>query len=268
MKKVIYLIPLLIFTLLSILPFYVIIMMATHSTAEIFSGLVLMPGNHFLENMKTIFINKFHYCYLNSAIVSVVSTVISVFISALTGFALSKYNFKLKKFCFFFILATMMIPGQIGMIGYVIEMKTLALSNTLIPLILVWCSNAFGVFFMTQFIGETVPDEVIESARLDGCGEFGIFTKIVLPFIKPAMATLSTLIFLWSWNNFLLPLITIYNKELYTIPLGIQSLQNAYVVDFGARGAGLAFAVLPILIIFCLGSKNFIKGLAAGAVKG
>jgi ABC-type sugar transport system, permease component len=218
--------------------------------------------------MKTIFINKFQYCYLNSAIVSVVSTVISVLISALTGFALSKYNFKLKKFCFFFILATMMIPGQIGMIGYVMEMKVMALSNTLIPLILVWCSNAFGVFFMTQFIGQTVPDEVIESARLDGCGEFGIFVKIVLPFIKPAITTLSTLIFLWSWNNFLLPLITIYNKALYTIPLGIQSLQNAYVVDFGARGAGLAFAVVPILVIFCLGSKNFIKGLAAGAVKG
>ncbi len=268
MKKIISVIPLLFFTVLSILPFYVIIMMATHSTAEIFSGLVLMPGNHFLENMKTIFINQFHYCYLNSAIVSVVSTVISVLISALTGFALSKYNFKLKKFCFFFILATMMVPGQIGMIGYVMEMKAMSLMNSLTPLILVWCSNAFGVFFMTQFIKENVPNEVIESARLDGCGEFSIFTRIVLPFTKPALATMATLIFLWSWNNFLLPLITIYNKELYTIPLGIQSLQNAYVVDFGARGAGLAFAVVPILILFCFGSKSFIKGLAAGAVKG
>ncbi|HBE77091.1 MAG TPA: carbohydrate ABC transporter permease [Firmicutes bacterium] len=268
MKKVLYLIPIVLFTLISVLPFYVIIMMATHSTAEIFSGLVIKPGNYFLENMKTIFINKFQYCYLNSVIVSVVSTVVSVLISALTGFALSKYRFKLKKFFFLFILATMMIPGQIGMIGYVMEMKAMALSNTLMPLILVWCSNAFGVFFMTQFIGETVPDEVIESARLDGCGEFGIFTRIVLPFSKPAMATLATLIFLWSWNNFLLPLVTVYNKELYTIPLGIQALQNTYVVDFGARGAGLAFAVVPILILFCLGSKNFIKGLTAGAVKG
>jgi multiple sugar transport system permease protein/cellobiose transport system permease protein len=254
--------------MISVLPFYVIIMMATHSTAEIFSGLVLMPGNHFLENMRTIFINKFHYCYLNSAIVSVVSTAISVLISALTGFALAKYNFRLKKFFFFFILITMMIPGQIGMIGYVMEMKAMGFSNTLIPLILVWCSNAFGVFFMVQYIREMVPDEVIESARLDGCGEPGIFIRIVLPFIKPALATLSTLIFLWSWNNFLLPLVTVYNKELYTIPLGIQALQNAYVVDFGARGAGLAFAVVPILIIFCFGSKSFIKGLAAGAVKG
>lgn len=254
--------------MISILPFYVIVMMATHSTAEIFSGLVLTPGNHFLENMQTIFINKFQYCYLNSVIVSVISTVSSVLISALTGFALAKYNFKLKKFFFFFILATMMIPGQIGMIGYVMEMKALSLSNTLLPLILVWCSNAFGVFFMVQYIGEMVPDEVLESARLDGCSEPGIFIRIVLPFIKPALATLSTLIFLWSWNNFLLPLVTVYNKDLYTIPLGIQSLQNAYVTDFGARGAGLAFAVVPLLIIFSLGSKSFIQGLAAGAVKG
>jgi cellobiose transport system permease protein len=268
MKKGLYFIPMILFTLISILPFYVIVMMATHSTAEIFSGLILMPGDHLLANMKTIFINKFHYCYFNSVIVSVVSTVISVLVSALTGFALAKYDFKFKKFFFFFILATMMIPGQIGMIGYVIEMKALRLSNTLLPLILVWCANAFGVFFMTQYIRDIVPDEVIESARLDGCGEFGIFVRIVLPFIKPAVATLATLIFLWSWNNFLLPLITIYNKELYTIPLGIQALQNTYVVDFGARGAGLAFAVVPILIIFSLGSKTFIKGLTAGAVKG
>ncbi len=268
MKKFFLMLPLIIFTLFSILPFYVVIMMATHSTAEIFSGLLLTPGNYLLENMKTIFNNKFHFCYLNSLIVSTVSVIVSVFISALTGFALAKYRFKLRNFIFYFILATMMIPGQVGLIGYVIEMRTMGLTNTLIPLILIWCSSAFGVFFMTQYISQTVPDEILESARIDGCNEFGIFIRIVLPFIKPAVSTLGTLIFLWSWNNFLLPSVSIYKKELFTIPLGIQALRSTYTVNFGAQGAGLAFAVLPILIIFMMGSKSFIKGLSAGAIKG
>jgi cellobiose transport system permease protein len=268
MKKIIYFLFLMLFTLFSILPFYVIVMMATHSTAEIFSGLVLSPGDFFWKNMRTIFINKFHYAYYNSIIVSTAATLICVFISALTGFALAKYRFKFKKCCFYFILATMMIPNQIGLIGYVVEMKNMGLSNGLLPLIVVWCSSAFGVFFMMQYIKEIVPDEVLESARIDGCNEFAIFMRIVLPFIKPALATLATLIFLWSWNNFLLPSLIIYRRELYTIPLGVQALQNTYIIDFGAQGAGLAFAVLPILVIFSLGSKTFIKGLTAGAVKG
>jgi cellobiose transport system permease protein len=268
MKKFINYAFLVFFTLFAILPFYVIVMMATHSTAEIFSGKLFSPGNYFWANMKTIFINKFHYAYYNSIIVSTISTVICVFISALTGYALAKYRFKLRNFLFFFILMIMMLPGQIGLIGYVLEMKALGLNNTLAPLILIWCISAFGVFFMVQYIKETLPDEMIESARIDGCSEFGIFIRIVLPFIKPATTTLATLIFLWSWNYFLLPTIIIYNRELYTIPLGIQALQNTYFVDFGAQGAGLAFAVVPILIIFSLGSKTFIKGLTAGAIKG
>ncbi|TCL76261.1 carbohydrate ABC transporter membrane protein 2 (CUT1 family) [Hydrogenispora ethanolica] len=268
MKKLVYLLPLAALTIVSIVPFYVIVMMATHSTPEIFSEQVYWPGDYFLENMKTIFRNNFQLYYLNSIIVSTASTLLSVYISALTGYALAKYNFRLKKAIFYFILATMMIPGQIGLIGYVVEMRALRLTNTLAPLILVWCANAFGVFFMMQYILETVPGEIIESARIDGCGEFSIFNRIALPFMKPALATLAMLIFLWSWNNYLLPLILTANKALYTVPLGIQALQNYYVTDFGARGAGLAFAVLPVLLIFIIGSKSFIKGLTAGAVKG
>ena len=268
MKKLIHYSLLILVTLISILPFYVIVMMATHSTAEIFSGLLLTPGNYLFENLKTIFQKKLHYCYLNSLIVSTISTVISVFISALAGFALAKYKFKLRNFFFYFILAIMMIPGQISLIGYVIEMRVLGLTNTLAPLVLVWCANPFGVFFMIQYISKAVPDEVLESARIDGCSEFGIFTRIVSHFIKPAAITLGTLIFLWSWNNFLLPSVSIYKRELYTIPLGIQALRSTYTVNFGAQGAGLAFAVIPILIIFILGSKTFIKGLSIGAVKG
>lgn len=268
MKKVIYLTLLIIFTLISVLPLYIVIMMSTHTTAEIFSGSVLTIGSHFIENMKTIIENNFAKFYINSMIVSTAATIASVLISAFAGFALAKYEFKLKKYVSGFILATMMIPGQIGLIGYVLEMRTFGLINTRLALILVWLANSFGVFFMMQYIKESVPDELLESARIDGCSDLGTFFRIVLPLIRPGILTLSMLIFLWSWNNFLLPLITIFSKELYTIPLGIKALSTYYVTDFGAQGAGLAFAVIPMIVLFSIGAKYFISGLTAGAVKG
>ena len=268
MKKAIYLIPLLIFTLISVLPLYIVLMMSTHTTAEIFSGQVLTMGTHFIENMRTIIENDFITFYLNSMLVSTAATIASVLISALAGFAIAKYDFRFKKFVSGFILATMMIPGQIGLIGYVLEMRTFGLVDTRLSLILVWLANSFGVFFMMQYIKESVPDELLESARIDGCSDLGTFIRIVLPLIKPGILTLSMLIFLWSWNNFLLPLVIIFSKGLYTIPLGIKALSTYYVTDFGAQGAGLAFAVIPMIVLFSIGSKYFISGLTAGAVKG
>jgi multiple sugar transport system permease protein/cellobiose transport system permease protein len=173
----------------------------------------------------------------------------------MTGYALTKYEFKLKGVFFAFIIGTMMIPPQIGQIGYLIEMRTLHLTDTLIPLILIWTTNAFGVFWMAQFIKSSVHTELIESARVDGCNEFRIFVQIILPVIKPAIATLSMVIFLWSWNNYMLPLVMINKESLFTIPLSIKSLGNIYRTDYGARLTGLLFAILPLILIFVFGSK-------------
>jgi len=268
MKKMVKILPLLIVTIISVIPVYFVVMMSTHSTAEIFKGNIMIPGKHLLENLKTIIEGGFGLYYWNSFYTSVLSAVLCVVISSMAGFALTKYNFRLRKKITNLILVIMMIPSQISLIGYIVEMKNLGLSNTHLPLIIVWGANAFGVFFMVQYMQKSVPNEVIESARIDGCGEFRIFFQIVLPFIKPALGTLFMLVFLWSWNNYILQLTLINDRKLFTIPLGIQALRNAYTQDWGARGAGLAASVLPMLLIFAAGSKTFIKGLTAGAVKG
>jgi cellobiose transport system permease protein len=255
-------------SIFALLPFYIMIMMGTYQNEELFTRIILYPGTYLLENFKTVAASHFEVVYLNSLIVSIASTVLSVFVSAFAGYSFAKHDFKYKKKIFAFVLFTMMIPGQLGLVAFVIEMRTLHLAGTLLPLILPWIANAFGVFWMTQFIRSAIPTEVLESARMDGCTDIDIFFRIVIAFIYPAITTLSLLVFLWSWNNYLLPLIVINKPELYTIPLGITSLGNAYRTDLAAQILGLTIGTLPVLVLFAIGSKSFIRGLTAGSVKG
>ncbi|MFD2212172.1 carbohydrate ABC transporter permease [Metabacillus endolithicus] len=254
-------------SLLSIMPFYVLIMMSTQVTEDIFKGKMFSPGNYAFENLATVLNSNFFNSFLNSVFVSVTSTILCVLICTMTGYSLAKYNYKYKALFYAFIVGTMMVPTQIGLIGYIMEMRFFQLNNTLIPLILIWIANPFGVFWMVQYIKTAVPQDIIESARIDGCNELRIFIQIILPIVKPAMVTLSLVIFLWSWNNYLLPLVMINKEELFTIPLSIQSLGNYYRTDYGARMMGLLIAIIPLIILFIFGSKNFIRGLTAGAVK-
>ncbi|WP_240420495.1 carbohydrate ABC transporter permease [Paenibacillus periandrae] len=257
-----------IITIVSLIPFYVMLMMSTYFTEDIYSGIPLLPGDYLLENLKTVFKSNFFRVYTNSLIVSVSAVLIAVSISAMIGYALSKFQFRMNRFLNYFIIVTMMVPSQVGLIGYIIEMKNLGMGNTLMPVILSWAGTSFGAFFMVQFIKDTVPNEIIECARMDGCSEPSIFIRIVLPLIKPGLATLSTLVFLWSWNSYLLPLVTINNAKWYTIPVFVSTLGAVYRTDYSAQMAALAMATLPVLIVFVLGSKTFIKGITAGAVKG
>lgn len=267
-KKFFYVIPLTIVSILSIVPFYFIISMATHNTSEIYKGELFTFGSRLMENMSTIIQGGFLKYYGNSLYTALFSGILCVFISALAAYALSVYHFKGKNFCSSFIIASMMIPSQISLIGYSIEMRNMGLVNSHIPLILIWGASAYGVFFMVQYMKNSLPKELIESARIDGSNEFRTFLSIAFPLIKPAVGTLFMLVFLWSWNNFLLPSTLITKSSKFTIPIGIQTLATAYTQDWGARGAALTIAVVPILIIFAVGSKYFIKGLSAGAVKG
>lgn len=255
-------------TIITVFPLYTVFVMGTYVSEDIFKGLPLFPGTYFIENCKTIVKSNFPLAYVNSLIVSISSVIISVLSSAMIGFALAKYEFKGKKIINTIVVVTMMIPGQISIIGFISEMRFMGLNNTLLPLIVGWVSNSFGAFFMLQFIKDSVPNEIIESARLDGCSELGIFFKIVLPFIKPGAMTLATLVFLWSWNSYLLPLIMLSKETLYTIPLAVSVLGTNYRMDYGAIMCALSFAIFPIIIVFCMASKTFIRGIAAGAVKG
>ena len=259
---------LILMTLVMFFPLYIVFVMGTYYSEDIFKGLPMLPSDYFLTNLKLVISIGFFSAYLNSITVSVTSVILSVLVSTMIGFALAKYNFKGKKFIFAFVMAIMMIPGQISMIGYMLEMRKMNLINTLLPLIFTWAAHPLGAFLMMQFISDGIPDELLESARLDGCSEPGIFFKIVIPCIKSGFVTLATLVFLWSWNNYVLPLILINKQELFTIPLMVNNLSNAFRSDYGAIMCALGLSVLPMIVIFSLCSRTFIQGIAAGAVKG
>ena len=259
---------LILLTIVMFFPLYIVFIMGTYYSEDIFKGMPILPGNYLIENLKMVFAKGFVSAYINSITVSVTSVILSVLISSMIGFALAKYKFKGKKLVMGFVVGVMMIPGQIAMIGYMLEMRKLGLLNTLLPLIFTWAAHPMGAFLMTQFIGDGVPDELLESGRLDGCSEPGLFFRIVVPCVKPGFLTLAMLVFLASWNNYVLPVILVNKQELFTIPLMVNNLSNAFRSDYGAIMCALSLAILPMIIIFSMCSKTFIKGIAAGAVKG
>ena len=267
-KNIIITFVLLLISLISLLPFWFMFSMSTYKSEMIFQGMPIIPSGYFLENLKTIFASDFMGAYGNSMVISVVSMVVSVIISAMVGYGMNVYQFKFKKALNLFIMMTMMVPSQIGIIGYMIEMRNLGLNNTLWPMILIWFANGFGAYWMISFTKTALPIELVESARIDGAHEIKIFCSIVVPCIKPGLLTLGLLIFLWSWNSYMIPLVFINKQDNYTIPIFIKSLASAYRTDYGAQLAGLTLATIPLLILFIIGSKNFIRGLTAGAVKG
>lgn len=255
-------------SIVSLFPFYSMIMMGTYKTSDLYSSIKLLPGDYLQENFQRVLSTPIFTFYRNSIVVAVCSSLACVFVSSLAGYALAKFHFKGKSLISTFIMITMMVPSQLGIVAFVLEMRKMGLTDTLIPLILPFAANAFGVYWIQSFSKSAVPHEVLESARIDGAGEFTIFFKIVLPFIRPACVTLLLLAFLWSWNDFLYPLVLINKNELYTIPLGIRQMSGAYSNDTAAQILGLSVSTLPILLLFIAFNKNMIEGLTSSSVKG
>jgi multiple sugar transport system permease protein/cellobiose transport system permease protein len=258
----------LILSILALLPFYMMIIMGTYYSEDLYTGVKLLPGNFLIENMKTVLKQDFVRFYRNSVVVSVTHTVGSVLVCSLAGYAFSKFRFKARNGLFAFVVSTLAIPPQVGLVGFVVEMRMLGWINTLLPLIFGGMSSAFAVFWLTQYMTAAIPLELIESGRIDGCREFGIFFRLVMPIIKPAIITISLLLFLWSWNSYMTPLVIITTEKLYTIPLSISLLAGEYRVDYAARVLALALGTIPIVVIFAFGSKHLIRGLVSGAIKG
>lgn len=249
-------------------PFYMMLIMSSYSTYNIADSASMLPGTYLWENLKTVFGNGFMVFYKNSFYIAGVTTVVTLVISTLTGYGLAKFKFRFSRALWLFIIAAMMIPTQVGMIGYLIEIRYLGLNGTREAIILYYAANCFGAFWMTQFIRTNVPNEVIESARIDGCGEFRLFLQIVIPYIKPGLATLAILQFMWNWNGYLLPLIVLTDTDLYPVTLGISRLANQYSTNYAAQICALSLGTLPLILIFISGSKYFISGLTAGDLKG
>lgn len=259
---------LIIISILALVPFYMMIVMGTYYSEDLYTGIKLWPGDYFRQNLHTVLKQDYFSFYRNSITISVTHTFGAVLICALAGYAFSKFRFKGRNTLLAFVVATIAIPPQVGLVGFVVEMRILGWINTLLPLIFGGMSSAFAVFWLTQYMNAAVPLEIIESGRIDGCSEFGIFFRLVVPIIKPSIITISLLLFLWSWNNYMTPLVVITDQKLYTIPLSIALLAGEYRVDYAARVLALAMGTIPIVVMFAFGSKHLIRGLVAGAIKG
>ena len=270
-----YTLPRIVLTALSIggaiiflLPFYLMFVMSTENNTQIFAGLSLIPGSNLLRNFQGIGGFTYFRPFLNSIIVGASSVVLTVFFSAMAGFGIAKYNFKHKDVVFGLILATLMVPPEIGIIAYVTQMRIMRLNDTYLPLIIPSMANAFGVFWMTGYMKNSIPAEILDSGRIDGCNDMGIFLRLVLPIIKPALFTLSIVSFVQSWNNYMLPLVLINDPRRFTVPLAIAAVGTQFIPDYGARILGITIGILPVFLIFLFTSKVVTKGLTEGAVKG
>jgi multiple sugar transport system permease protein/cellobiose transport system permease protein len=266
-RKMPLLLVMIIISLVALMPFWIMIMMGTYKTNTLYTGIKLIPGNYVQGNLKTLTQIRIDRFYLNSLYVSLSCSLLTVFVCAMCGYALSKYSFKGRVLMGNIVLLTMMIPSQLSLVGFVMEMNKIGWLNTHMPLIIPPVASAFGVFWIRQYTKNAIPDSVIESARLDGCGEFRIFLQIAFPFMGPACVTLLMLSFLASWNSFFIPMIILSSLKLYTIPLGIRQLATQFRTDIAAQILGMTIATIPMLAMFAVFSKNLISGLASAAIK-
>jgi len=205
--------------------------------------------------------------YLNSIAVGLSVTFGQVFTSALAAYAFARLRFPGRDKLFFGYLATMMIPGSVTMIPVFILLRMMRLIDTYTALILPGIFSAYGTFMLRQFF-MSLPRELEEAAKIDGCSLFGIFWRIILPLSKPALATITTFTFMGSWNNFMWPLIVTNSMELKTLPIGLAAFQGQYSTDWTLLMAGSIIVLLPVLILFVFNQRFFVEGIQLGAVKG
>lgn len=261
-----------ILTIMSIIPFLIMFINATRTSSSIQAHAIsFVPGNNLARNYA-VFEGKPFQPFkglLNSFIISTGATALTIYFSTLTAFAIMAYTWKLRNAFFTLIMAIMMIPGQVTVIGFFKFMYSIGLSNSFLALILPGIAAPACVFFMRQFMISSLPMEILESARIDGCREFRTFNQIVLPIMKPAMATQAIFSFVGSWNNLFVPSILLTDKDKYTLPIMVSLLQSDfYKSEFGAVYLALAMTTIPLFLIYFALSKYIIAGVALGSVKG
>lgn len=257
--------------LLSIMPFWIMIVNATRSTYQIQqSAISLIPSTFLADNLKVLTGKTFNPTtgFFNSVIISTSATALSVYFSTLTAYALVAYDWKMRQPFFTMILAVMMIPTQVISIGFYQFMYRVGMTNNLLALILPAIAAPMTVFFMRQYMLPSLSLDIVASARIDGAGEFRTFNSIVLPIMKPAMATQAIFTYVTSWNNLFLPMILLTQKENYTMPIMVSLLKgDIYKTEYGAVYLALTLSVLPLFVIYFLLSKYIIAGVALGSIK-
>lgn len=252
--------------------FYVLIINATRSHAELQKGFSALPGKYFFTNLKNV-ANDGSFPMLrgilNSLIVSGCSAALCTYFSALTAYGLYAYDFKGKKVAFTFIMAILVMPTQVTAMGFLKLVTNMGMYDSLLPLIIPSIASPAVFYFMYSYLQSSLPISLVEAARIDGSGEFKTFNHIVLPIMKPAIAVQAIFTFVGSWNNYFVPALIIQSKNKMTVPILIATLRGADYMNFdmGKIYMMITVAIVPIIIIYLLLSKYIIAGVTLGGVK-
>lgn len=260
-------------SVLCLFSFYMLIINATRSNADLQGGFRLLPQGQFLTNLVNAWTDAsidIPRGMLNSFLIAACSAVLTTYFSALTAYGIHAYDFKLKKAAFTFILAVMVIPKQVSTAGFVQLCYRFGLTNSYIPLILPSIAAPVVFFYMKQYIESVLPMEIVDAARVDGAGEIYTFNRIILPMLKPAIAVQMIFSFVESWNNYFVPALLLDKAEMKTVPIMIAQLRaaNYSKFDMGKVYMFILLAILPVLIVYVFLSKSIIRGVTAGSVKG
>ena len=230
----------------------------------------IWPGENFFANIASVLNNPavdFWSALGNSVLVSTTVSFFVVVFSTLAGFAFARLNFKGRRVLLFFVIATMAVPTQLGVVPLYIVMANLHLAGTVWAVIIPALTSAFGVFWMTQYLEQTLPPELIEAARIDGASMIRVFWHVALPAARPAAVMLALFTFILTWTNFFWPFIVL-DKDSRTLPVALQALASNYFDDYSLIMSGVLLSVIPLLLLFVFAGRQLVAGIMAGAVKG
>ncbi|WP_157245815.1 carbohydrate ABC transporter permease [Nonomuraea typhae] len=255
--------------LVSIVPFYWMIVAATHDGSELFaSPPPFLPGNDLLANIANLEESvHFTRVMVTSIWTALVYTALSSLVSAMCGYGLAKYRFRGRGLLLGVVLATMMVPFQVLLVPLFQMMASIGWVNSYQAIIIPFLANSFGIFLMRQAFLD-FPDELLESGRLDGAGDLRIFYRIVLPVVRPQLGALVIFTFMAQWNSFIWPLLMLNSEEKYTVPVALNHLIGLSKVDYAGLMLGAFLATLPLMLVFLVFQRQFVAGLLGGAVKG
>ena len=252
--------------------FYILIINATRSHADLQKGFSALPGGHFLDNLKNVANDGSFPMFrgiLNSLIISASSAAICTYFSSLTAYGLYAYQFKLRKVAFTFIMAILVMPTQVTAMGFLRLITKMGMYDSWLPLIVPSIASPAVFYFMYSYLQSSLPLSLVEAARIDGSGEFKTFNRIVIPIMKPAIAVQAIFTFVGSWNNYFVPALIIQSKNKMTVPILIATLRGADYMNFdmGKIYMMIAVAIIPIIVIYLFLSKYIIAGVTLGGVK-
>ncbi len=254
---------------LTVMPYVYMVSASFKPGEELFSiPIQLFPDSLYLGNYDLLFgKTNFVRWFFNSVFIGVSRMVLAVVISLMAGYAFAKYDFRFKNVLFIMLLATLTLPIYVLIVPLYSMMVTFGWTDNYIALILPLAAQAIGVFLSRQYL-LSIPDEILDSARVDGAGEWGIFWRIIVPLSQPVIAVMAILFFTASWNDYIWPLVVLTQDQMFTVSLGLPTLVGPYSQEYGAVMAGSFISTVPIVIIFLIMQRRFIEGITQGAVKG